>query len=161
MSCTIKLPHTYVQTPSLKFLTYQVRKCCLSRSVHLPPDLILQCCLLLAVLLAGCASSFQRVLENIKSIIDPRAVRFTPVPVPAMDASLDGRTHTIVRLQTRTRRKDGTENFEGFVYVLDGFLQRDFLLWVFMCSINFSLFFWVSFPATTPRATTPVQMHSS
>ena len=51
-----------------------------------------------------------------------------------------GRTHTIVRLQTRTRRKDGTENFGGFVYVLDGFLQRDFLLWVFMCSINFSLF---------------------
>ena len=30
-----------------------------------------------------------------------------------------GRTHTIVRLQTRTRRKDGTENFGGFVYVLD------------------------------------------
>ena len=37
-----------------------------------------------------------------------------------------GRTHTIVRSQTRTRRKDGTENFGGFVYVLDGFLQRDF-----------------------------------
>ena len=66
-----------------------------------------------------------------------------------------GRTHTIVRLQTRTRRKDGTENLGGFVYVLDGFLQRDLLLWVFMCSINFSLFFWVSFPATTPGATTP------
>ena len=66
-----------------------------------------------------------------------------------------GRTHIIVRLQTRTRRKDGTENFGGFVYVLDGILQRDFSLWVFMCSINFSLFFWVSFPATTPRATTP------
>ena len=48
-----------------------------------------------------------------------------------------GRTHTIVRLQARTHRKDGTENFGGFVYVL------------------------VSFPATTPRATTPVQMHSS
>ena len=63
-----------------------------------------------------------------------------------------------VRLQTRTRRKDGTENFGGFVYVLDGFLQRDFLLWVFMCSINFSLFFWVSFPATTPRATTPAAL---
>ena len=46
--------------------------------------------------------------------------------------------------------------FPGFrvVYVLDGFL-RDFLLWVFMCSINFSFFFWASFPATTPRATTP------
>ena len=52
------------------------------------PDLILQCCLLLAALLAGCASSFQRVLENIKSIIHPRAARFTPVSVPAMDASL-------------------------------------------------------------------------
>ena len=50
-----------------------------------------------------------------------------------------GRTHTIVRLQTRIRRKDGTENFGGFVYVLDGFLQRDFVLWVFMCSINLSV----------------------
>ena len=63
-----------------------------------------------------------------------------------------GRTHTVVRLQTRIRRKDGTENFGGFVYVLDGFPQRDFVLWVYMCSINFSLFFWVS---TTARATTP------
>ena len=62
-----------------------------------------------------------------------------------------GRTHTIVRLQKRIRRKDGTENFGGFVYVLDGFLQRDFLSWVFMCLINFSL----SIPATTLRATTP------
>ena len=61
-----------------------------------------------------------------------------------------GRTHTIVRLQTRIRRKDGTENFGGFVYVLD-FVQRDFVLWVFVCSVNFSLYF----PATTPRATTP------
>ena len=50
-----------------------------------------------------------------------------------------GRTHTIVRLQTIIRRKDGTENFGGFVYVLDGFLQRDFVLWVFMCSINLSV----------------------
>ena len=39
-----------------------------------------------------------------------------------------GRTRTIVRLQARTRRKDGTENFGGFVYVLDGFLQRDFVV---------------------------------
>ena len=30
-----------------------------------------------------------------------------------------GRTHTIVRLQTRIRRKDGTENFGAFVFVLD------------------------------------------
>ena len=51
-----------------------------------------------------------------------------------------GRTHTIVRLQTRIRRKDGMENCGGFVYVLDGFPQRDFVLWVFMCPINISLF---------------------
>ena len=53
-----------------------------------------------------------------------------------------GRTHTIVRFQTRIRRKDGTENFGGFIYVLDGFPQRDFVLWVFvvfMCPINISL----------------------
>ena len=25
----------------------------------------------------------------------------------------------------------------SYVYVLDGFLQRDFLSWVFMCTINF------------------------
>ena len=30
-----------------------------------------------------------------------------------------GRTHTIFRLQTAIRRKDGTENFGGFVFVLD------------------------------------------
>ena len=41
--------------------------------------------------------------------------------------NLVGRTHTIVRLQTGNRRKDhGTENFGGFVYVLDRFPQRDF-----------------------------------
>ena len=71
-----------------------------------------------------------------------------------------GRTHTIVRLQTRIRRKDGMENCGGFVYVLDGFPQRDFVLWVFMCPINISLFCVsfvssLSFPATTPRSTTP------
>ena len=48
-----------------------------------------------------------------------------------------GRTHIIVRLQTRTRRKDRTGNFGGFVYVLDGFLQRDFLLWVFTVLFDF------------------------
>ena len=72
-------------------------------------------------------------------------------------------THTIVRFQTRIRRKDRTENFGGFVYVLDGFPQRDFVLWVFICPINISLFcvYFVSllcllsFPATTQRATTP------
>ena len=38
-----------------------------------------------------------------------------------------GRAHIIVRLQTRSRRKNGTDNFGGFVYVLDEFPQRDFL----------------------------------
>ena len=52
-----------------------------------------------------------------------------------------GRTHTIFRLETRIRRKDGTENFGGLVYVLDGFPQRDFVLWVLMCPINFILYF--------------------
>ena len=74
-----------------------------------------------------------------------------------------GRTHIIVRFQTRSRTKHGTENFGGFIYVLDGFPQRDFVLWVFICPINISLFcvYFVSllcllsFPATTPRATTP------
>ena len=50
-----------------------------------------------------------------------------------------GRTHTVVRLQTRIRRKDGTENFGGFVYVLDlhnGISCYEF----FVCSINFSVF---------------------
>ena len=37
-----------------------------------------------------------------------------------------GRTYTIFRLQTRIRRKDGTENFGGFVFIVDGFVQRDF-----------------------------------
>ena len=54
---------------------------------------------------------------------------------------LVGRTHIIVRLQTRNRRKDqGTENFGGLVCVLDGFPQRDFVLWVFMSPINISPF---------------------
>ena len=72
-----------------------------------------------------------------------------------------GRTHTIVRLQTRLRRKDGTGNFGGFVYVLGGFPRRDFVLWVFMCPIHIGLFCAsfvsssFSFPATTPRATAP------
>ena len=43
-----------------------------------------------------------------------------------------GCTHTIVRFQTRIRRNDETENFGGFEYVLDGFPQRNFALWVFM-----------------------------
>ena len=71
---------------------------------------------------------------------------------PNSNVSSVGRTHTIVRLQTRILRKDGTENFGGFVYVLDRFPQRDLGLWIFMCPTNITR---VSFPATTPRATTP------
>ena len=56
------------------------------------------------------------------------------------------------------RRKDhGTENFGGFVYVLDGFPQHVFVLRVFVCPTNITLFclYFVSiFPATTPRANT-------
>ena len=50
-----------------------------------------------------------------------------------------GRINTIVRLETRIRRNDATENFGVFVYVLDGFPQLDFVLWVFMCPTNISL----------------------
>ena len=64
-------------------------------------------------------------------------------------------------MQTRIRQKDGTENFGGFVDLLDGFLPRDFVLWVFMCSINFSVSFFrlprqgLPRPIYTPRAITP------
>ena len=44
------------------------------------------------------------------------------------------------RQESVEKRQDGTENFGGFAYVLDGFPQRDFVLWVFMCPINFILF---------------------
>ena len=76
-------------------------------------------------------------------------------------------THIIVRLQTIIRRKDGTENFGGVVYVLDGFPQHDFVLWVFMCPTNVSLFcdhlYCTDYhaedyhaPSLPPRAITPV-----
>ena len=60
-----------------------------------------------------------------------------------------GRTHTIIRLQTRILRKNGTENIAGFVFVLD--LYNGILCCCFLCARLIS----VSFPATTPRATTP------
>ena len=60
-----------------------------------------------------------------------------------------GRTHTIVKLQTRIRRKDGTENFGAVVSVLD--LYYGILRCGFLCARIIP----VSFPATTPRATTP------
>ena len=55
--------------------------------------------------------------------------------------------------------------FRGFRICI-GFVQRDFVLWVFVCSVNFSLFSGYHaegyhappvslLPATTPRATTP------
>ena len=61
---------------------------------------------------------------HIKSLFRPNDISSTPSV---------GRTHIVVRLQTWNRRKDhGTENFGGFVCVLDGFPQRDFVLWVVM-----------------------------
>ena len=71
----------------------------------------------LALLALGAVPLLVTLLATNKTLV---------VVVPAV-----GRTHTIVRLQTRIRRKDGTENMGGFVFVLDGFLQRDFELWVF------------------------------
>ena len=73
-----------------------------------------------------------------------------------------GRTHIIVRLETWNRRKDqGTENFGGFVCVLDGFPPHDFVLWVFMYLINIILFYvyhdeGYHAPSLPPRAITPV-----
>ena len=63
-----------------------------------------------------------------------------------MSSAVVGCTHTIVRFRTRIRRNDGTENFGGFVDVLDGFPQRDFVLWVFMYPINISPFRLYSVP---------------
>ena len=53
------------------------------------------------------------------------------------------------------------QNFGGFVYVLDGFPQRDFVLWVFMYPINIILFYGYHAkgfhaPSLPPRAITPV-----
>ena len=48
-----------------------------------------------------------------------------------------GRTHTIVRLQTRIRRKDGTENLGGFVFVLDS--HNGILCCGFLCARLISL----------------------
>ena len=69
-------------------------------------------------------------------------------------------------MHTRIRRIDGLENFGGFMYVWEGFPQRDFVLWIFMCLNIITLFFdsifasnlcllCISPTATTPRATTP------
>ena len=72
-----------------------------------------------------------------------------------------GRTHTICQIAGKNPSKRWNGEFRGFVYVLGGFPQQDFVLWVFMCPINISLFCvysvfsLVSFPVTTPRATTP------
>ena len=71
-----------------------------------------------------------------------------------------GRTHTVVRLQRRIRRKDGTENFGGFVYVLD--LHNG----IFCCCFLYARLISVSLfrlprrglprPTDTPRTITPI-----
>ena len=83
-----------------------------------------------------------------------------------------GRTHIIVRFQTGNRRKDhGSENFGGFVFVLDRFPQQELGLWVFMCTFNIIPFCRLSIfrlprrglprPIYTARATTPLPpLHS-
>ena len=60
-----------------------------------------------------------------------------------------------------SKRSWNGQNFGGFVYVLDGFPQRDFVLWVFMCPTNVSLFCVYSVTiyiarAITRRAITPL-----
>ena len=118
--------------------------------------------------------------ETISLPMVPRiaTTRGAPVRVATRNACVEdifenpiqpvGRTHSIVRLETKIRRKDGSENFGGCVYVRDGFPQRDFVLLVFMCPNSITVFFdsifasilclfCVSSTATTPRATTPHQ----
>ena len=58
-----------------------------------------------------------------------------------MSCTFVGRTPSIVSFRTRIRPNDGSEKFGGFVYVWDGFLQRNFVLWVFVCPNNITLFF--------------------
>ena len=91
--------------------------------------------------------------------------------VPAEQPMLDVLTPLSDCRQESVERWNG--DLGGFVDVLDRFPQRDFGLWVFMCPIHFSVSFSGSlpqrglprptalFPATTPRATTPVHMQSS
>ena len=69
----------------------------------------------------------------------------------------DCRHETVERIMER--------RISGVLYVLDGFPQRDFVLWVFMCptnkilccfySVSFRCLFCVYIPTTAPRATTP------
>ena len=71
-----------------------------------------------------------------------------------------GRTHTVVRLQTRICRKDGTENFGGFVYVQD-LHNGIFCCWfLYVRLISVSLFRLphrgLPRPTDTPRAITPL-----
>ena len=68
--------------------------------------------------------------KNKKCPFAKKYIWYIVMQAPPFRMRVVGRTHTIVRLQTRIRRKDGTENFGGFVFVLDGFVQRDFVLWV-------------------------------
>ena len=61
-----------------------------------------------------------------------------------------GRTHTVVRLETRIRRKDGTE-ISGVPYMCWMDFHNGILSCGFLCARLISF----SFPATTPRVTTP------
>ena len=116
------------------------------------------------------AREMARGRKNKKCPFAKKYIWYIVMQAPPFRMRVVGRTHTIVRLQTRIRRKDGTENFGGFVFVLDGFAQRDFVLWV-LCAHLISVSFPATTPrattphryltATTPRATTPVQIHSS
>ena len=77
--------------------------------------------------------------------------------------SLSDCRHKTVERITERRISD----FWGFVYVLDGFPQRDYVLWVFMCPTTVSLFCDhlhctdyhaedYHAPSLPPRAITPV-----
>ena len=85
----------------------------------------------------------------------------------AEDTSVVGHTHTVVRFQTRIRRKDGTR-ISGVSYMCWMDFHNAILCCGFLCARLISVYFVsilclfcvsfvssLSFPATTPRATTP------
>ena len=74
-----------------------------------------------------------------------------------------GRTHTIVRFQTRSRRKRGTSNgeFRGLDILVGWISTRRFCVVGFICPINIIPFLsLVYISATTPRAATPHLYHT-
>ena len=70
------------------------------------------------------------------------------VLLDVLTALSDSRQETVEKIH-------GTENFVGFLYVLGRFPQRDFGLWVFMCTTNVSLFCVCSVTIYIARAITP------